>query len=607
MKTWLQCPQCHAIYFREATDNADCSTCGSISLKELTGRMLLRCKVCGTTQNQTIYKQMQNRNPIKCQKAMCNGQVKAISLDGLKQGEPGVSPSQPRPKVVSNRRTFKTASPDVPPEPSKENSARMELLGNLNQKIRQPPPPKAAVLPRFNAPKAKDHPGLQAGDFLPFLDDFVEILDKLGTGGMGAVWKGRIVKTNQLVAIKEYYYTRYHDPESQENRCEKYWIREQTLIEIQSKSQERNMKLIGSVKLDKFQIPEFYIIIEFIEGIPLEKWYLEHFKSLESLTISELRKLIKQILMPIARHMYFVHENGIVHRDLTVQNVMIVPNGDEVVPVVIDWGVAKQIGVEKMYNPRKPYYISSAPEATGIRNRGTPPEVMAGFEPISVSDVYMLGHIMYFLFSGGRYCGTAASHEDYVLHPGDYNPDLPADFNKMVEYMTQYEPADRMPNMYKVYEALEWLYNATEALEFPEKATAQYFLHCDYNDALIPLNTNVLIQIGRDELLKAGANHDYDGHLYNAIVPRENDQFQFELYIDKGFLFIRDMYSKMGTFLNNLTMPNQQVFNDVAIKGQSNVYIPLSDANLGKTTIEVPFVAPDGVTYRIPFRIIQKK
>ena len=172
---------------------------------------------------------------------------------------------------------------------------------------------------------------------------------------------------------------------------------------------------------------------------------------------------------------------------------MIVPTENGYYPIIIDWGVAKQIGPEKMYNPRKPYYISSAPEATGIRNRGTPPEVMAGFDPIAASDIYMLGHVMFYLFSGGRYCGTAATHEDYVLHPGDFHSDLPSDFNKLVEYMTQYEPADRMPNMVKVHDALQWLFSAAQQLEQPAEEKARIFLYCDYNDSYVPILPTKLI------------------------------------------------------------------------------------------------------------------
>ncbi len=231
---------------------------------------------------------------------------------------------------------------------------------------------------------------------------------------------------------------------------------------------------------------------------------------------------------------------------------------------------------------------------------------MAGFEPIATSDIYMLGHVMFFLFSGGHYCSTAATNEDFILHPLDLNPNLPHDFNKLVEYMTQYEPADRMPDMVKVYEALKWLYETTgkPEMEESEAMPVNFLLICNLTGAIIPIPEKTVVRIGREEILSAGQNHKFDEFLYDVLMPIEGDQFQLELYINEGNIYLHDLYSKLGTFLNNLTMPNQQIYNNVAIKGVSNCYIPISDVNLNNTTINVPFYGPDKTIYKISFKII---
>ncbi|MCK5604002.1 hypothetical protein KAR91_19095, partial [Candidatus Pacearchaeota archaeon] len=250
--------------------------------------------------------------------------------------------------------------------------------------------------------------------------------------------------------------------------------------------------------------------------------------------------------------------------------------------------------------------VSATPEATGIRNRGTPPEVMAGFEPMAATDIYMLGHIMFYLFSGGHYASSAATNEDFVLHPRDFNPTLPSDFNRLVEYMTQYEPADRMESMLKVFDALTWLFNATQEKLAPQTALSQkkYYLYCDYNEAMIPLPEKEVLTLGRDKIIAAGATHSMDGHLYSALIPIQDGKFTFELYIGNGYAYIRDKFSKLGTYLSNLTATNQQIYNNIPIKGLDNACIQLSPENLGKATIETPFIAPDGNTYRIQFMII---
>ena len=389
--------------------------------------------------------------------------------------------------------------------------------------------------------------------------------------------------------------------------------RKKEISKLQSDSPEASMHYIGSLKMEQFDSPEYYIFLEYIEGTVLDIWYGELYKDLKDLTIKELRMLLIDILMPISRHMYYAHQKGIVHRDLTVQNIMIVKKSrfsEEYKPIVIDWGVAKDVGIKKMFKPRKPYYVSSAPEATGIRNRGTPPEVMAGFQPIAATDIYMLGHIMFYLFSGGHFAGSAATNEDFVLHPSDYNPNLPADFNRMVEFMTQYEPADRMENMVKVFDALNYLYKTTEVLEHPEltkKKQIRYFLYCDYNECLIPLPEKKMVKLGRDEIIAAGNEHSMDGHLHTALIPTDKGKYSFEIFIDSGYAYIRDHHSKMGTFISHLTSTNQQIYDNIPIKGLNNVCIILSEANLGITAIEVPFIAPDGITYRIEFKIIAKE
>jgi hypothetical protein len=174
--------------------------------------------------------------------------------------------------------------------------------------------------------------------------------------------------------------------------------------------------------------------------------------------------------------------------------------------------------------------------------------------------------------------------------------------------MTQYEPADRMESMEKVYNALEWLLDSisTPSKEKTPANHSNYYLYCDYNEALIPLPEKRIITIGRDEVIAAGKRHDMDGHLYNALIPTDKGKFSFEIYIENGFAYIRDKYSKLGTFISNLTATNQQVYNDIPIKGVDNACIVLSKENLGKAAIEVPFIASDGNNYRIQFIIIKK-
>jgi serine/threonine protein kinase len=549
-------------------------------------------------------------SPLHCQSPTCNGNLRVIFPKRRRsrqdqrlqdQREPPTPKTHPK---IPNRRKLAT--------PAAKFSDAL-TLGKKKPLVKDefaPFPKEKGSLPfQTHQENLKNHAGIMEHDKLELNGEIYEITSRLGTGGMSSVWKGRNSKTNKPVSVKEFFYTRFHDPETGNNYCEKYWNREIAITQLQSHSPENNMHYIGCLKLESFEIPEYYIFLEYIEGELLDSWFNKRYDSIEKLTEKELQMIITDLLMPIARHMYYVHnlpDKGIVHRDLTVQNLMIRkdPYAEKFTPIIIDWGVSKI--VSKMYNPAKPYYVSATPEATGIRNRGTPPEVMAGFEPMAATDIYMLGHIMFYLFSGGHYASSAATNEDFVLHPRDFNPNLPSDFNRLVEYMTQYEPADRMESMLKVYDAIKWLYDTTQEKLKPKtvQSQKQYYLYCDYNEAMIPLPEKEILTIGRDEIIDAGKNHSMDGHLYSALIPAQDGKFTFELYIGNGYAYIRDKFSKLGTYLSNLTATNQQIYNNIPIKGLDNACIQLSHENLGKATIEAPFIAPDGNTYRIQFMII---
>jgi serine/threonine-protein kinase len=571
--------------------------------------------------------------PLECQSSMCHGPIKVIELGRRKITSPKrtdgrTHPPPKTPRGPPSKADFTSLPefkhPKIPQRRKLPSQSAVNLESALQKQPKQKIPKKtqAQAFQPFpfavgSSPKSapagsdgsssKTHPGILEGDILELHGEKYEISSKLGTGGMGSVWAGRNQQTQKLVAIKEFFYSRFHDPESGNNFCEKYWNREKEIAEIQAESPEKSMHFIGALKLTQFPNPEYYIFLEYIEGEVLDKWYTARYPDLKDLTLSELRMLLTDILMPIARHMYYVHQQGIVHRDLTVQNIIITKKrySEEFTPIVIDWGVAKH--VSQMYKPRKPYYIASTPEATGIRNRGTPPEVMAGFEPIAATDIYMLGHVMFYLFNSGKYAGSAATNEDFVLHPGDYNPNLPPEFSRLVEFMTQYEPADRMESMVKVYDALQWLYNSLSSGGDASSPTPkQYYLYCSYNEAYILLPEKQVLTLGRDEIIQAGTNHEMDGHLFRALIPTDEGKFAFQLFIDRGFLYIRDYHSSLGSFLSNLTSTNRQVYSDIPIKGLNNVCVSLTPENLGHTTLEIPFIAPDQKQYRIQFWIIKK-
>lgn len=77
---------------------------------------------------------------------------------------------------------------------------------------------------------------------------------------------------------------------------------------------------------------EPYLVMEFIEGLPLTTYCDKH-----RLSIEARLRLFKQICAGV----HHAHMKGIVHRDLKPGNVLVAREGDEAVPKIVDFGLAK--------------------------------------------------------------------------------------------------------------------------------------------------------------------------------------------------------------------------------------------------------------------------
>jgi serine/threonine protein kinase len=303
-------------------------------------------------------------------------------------------------------------------------------------------------------PELKTHPGLLPGDILEVNGKLIEITKKVASGGLGAVYKGKFQDSGYPIAIKEFFYSKFYHPMLKINECEKYWEKEGDIIQKQCNSPEPNMRYYASLKLTQFQNPEYYLLFEYIDGAQLNNWFRAKYTNKKDFSAEELI-LFLDIAMKISRHMYFAHQNGIVHRDLSLDNILIQEKDNQIIPIVIDWGISKEIDGNKMFSPKKPYLSQNTMESTGIFNRGSPPELIGGYEPVAATDIYMLGHILYYIFAGGRYCSFPTTEKEYVLSPRECNDNIPEHLNKIVQSMTQYEPLDRIPNMLDTWNALK--------------------------------------------------------------------------------------------------------------------------------------------------------
>ncbi len=198
-----------------------------------------------------------------------------------------------------------------------------------------------------------------------------EILEELGQGAMGVVYKGKDPKINRLVAIKTIRFSDDFD-EQQAKEVKERFFKE---AELAGRLSHPSIISIHDVGED-YDLT--YMAMELLEGEDLE-----HFCEKNSLL--PLRKVL-DIIAETADALDYACTQGVIHRDIKPGNIMLLKNGHI---KVMDFGIAKA--------------VSSSQTRTGII-LGTPnfmsPEQINGMEIDGRSDIFSLGIVFFQLLTG---------------------------------------------------------------------------------------------------------------------------------------------------------------------------------------------------------------
>lgn len=177
-----------------------------------------------------------------------------------------------------------------------------------------------------------------------------EIVSELGRGGMGIVYEVRDKELQRNVAMKV---------------ATEDWSREARII--------AKLEHPGIVPVhDAGELPDgrFFYTMKLVRGTRLDEW------AKQPQTLTQRLRLFARICEPVA----FAHANGVIHRDLKPDNVMV---GDLGAVLVMDWGVAR--ASEEHDGVVAGTFGYMAPEQARGDRAGPP------------SDVYALGAILKFL------------------------------------------------------------------------------------------------------------------------------------------------------------------------------------------------------------------
>ncbi len=145
-----------------------------------------------------------------------------------------------------------------------------------------------------------------------------ELLERVGIGGFGAVWRSRDTLLDRTVAVKVPRRGRLNSTEAE------YFLRD-----ARAAAQLRHPNIVSVYEVGR-EGDTFFIASEFIDGAMLQEW-----AKTRPLTVREAAALIAQI----ADAVQHAHERGVVHRDLKPSNILMDRDGQ---PHITDFGLAKR-------------------------------------------------------------------------------------------------------------------------------------------------------------------------------------------------------------------------------------------------------------------------
>ena len=149
-----------------------------------------------------------------------------------------------------------------------------------------------------------------------------KIVEKLGEGGMGVVYKAQDLKLDRTVAIK---FLPPHLSSSEENKA-------RFMQEAKATAALNHPNILGVYEIDE-QDGGMFFVMEYIDGMTLKR-YITNLKSGTGIPVSQAIEWTSQI----ASGLKAAHEKSIVHRDIKPENVMLTK---EHTLKIMDFGIAK--------------------------------------------------------------------------------------------------------------------------------------------------------------------------------------------------------------------------------------------------------------------------
>ncbi len=357
------------------------------------------------------------------------------SLSGLPEGRAGEEGEAPEAALVALLQEMIALDP-----------AERPLIGEVRDRLRAlRRPPRLDTQPRVpaserqtrHAPEGVFPP--RAGAIPATLGRF-RLLEKLGQGGMGTVFRAEDRSDGRIVALKLLQPEWADRPE----QLRRFFKEARVQAEIQ------NPNIINLLEINEDQ-GYHYLVLEFVAGTTLADVLENRHKLPEREALA--------IILEAARGLAHVHQLGIVHRDIKPENILLLNDPSTPVPrvKVSDFGLARHVVETESLNFTRPGAVLGTPWYMA-------PEQAEGKPVDARSDVYALGATLFHLLVGHPPYNATNPMVVLDMHrtapvPSlrTLNPELSEEICHIVEKTLAKDPAERHANAGELFDDLERL------------------------------------------------------------------------------------------------------------------------------------------------------
>ncbi len=406
------------------------------------------------------------------------------------------------------------------PKQPEEFAAEAELAAALARVKELPRKPAAA-----EARAAGERPENATGENLGELRDY-RLLEKIGEGGMGAVYKAMHTKLDKIVALKVL-----------PSRC----IRDEQAIgrfhrEMKAVGRLEHPNIVGASDAGEAD-GQHFLVMQYVNGIDLAALM----EKVGRLPVAEACELIRQA----ATALQFVHEQGMVHRDIKPSNLMVTSDGqvkllDLGLALLHDQPDARQQSTDSSSAAEVAGDLTAHGQLMGTLDYMAPEQCDDSHQVDIRADIYSLGATLYKLLSGAAPFGDTtfdtpikkmiALSEENAPPLRTKRPDVPEPLAAIIRRMLAKKPSQRFAAPADVANALA---------PFAESSDLPGWLAAEVSGLLPAPPLETLMGVGGLEPMQTAAQRSKDEfdpyYKWLAIPPEEQPPNHYRLLGLKNF------------------------------------------------------------------------